>query len=358
MLSFEQEITSAGGIFTFDPTSWGGNSAAINLTSSSNVVLANDCEIVISNLPNTGEVLEIFNSVGANVIDLNGHTFKINGQTIPQWVWNNEFVFLIQNFKNSAIQQLYADIFLGANNNGLDGSVILLDGSTTLDKLEDLASGKIIVGNVSNRPTAVTPTGDVTISNAGVTAIGASKITNSMISGIANIARSKLADGSFNHVLINSNVGVMTSEAQLAASRGGNGDDFSASTGFQTWNAGTASVGAISELITLQVSFESGYAGDFKIQMPYAGTVTEIYAYATKVIAGTDNGTIVPKDNGGTTMTDGTITFTASDPRGTAYTSTPSANNTFVAGDLLTFTTAKTTAGGVVQLSITVTRTS
>ena len=56
-------------------------------------------------------------------------------------------------------------------------------------------------------------------------------------------------------------------------------------------------------------------------------------------------------------MTAGTITFTASDARGTAYTSSPSANNTFSAGELLTLTTAKTTAGGKVLVSIKVTRT-
>lgn len=115
------------------------------------------------------------------------------------------------------------------------------------------------------------------------------------------------------------------------------------------------------ELITLLVSFEAAggtvpSVGDFKIKMPYPGTVSEIYAYAVKAIAATDNGTIVAKNNAGTTMTSGTITYTASDARGTAYTVTPSANNTFVAGDILTFTTAKATAGGLVELSIKVTR--
>jgi len=57
-------------------------------------------------------------------------------------------------------------------------------------------------------------------------------------------------------------------------------------------------------------------------------------------------------------MTSGTITFTASDARGTAYTAIPSANNTFVEGDILTFTTAKTTAGGKVHLSLKFTRNS
>lgn len=115
------------------------------------------------------------------------------------------------------------------------------------------------------------------------------------------------------------------------------------------------------ELITLLVSFEAAggttpSVGDFKIKMPYPGTVSEIYAYAVKAIAATDNGTIVAKNNAGTTMTSGTITYTASDARGTAYTITPSANNTFIAGDILTFTTAKATAGGLVELSIKITR--
>lgn len=110
------------------------------------------------------------------------------------------------------------------------------------------------------------------------------------------------------------------------------------------------------EWLYISGSFETGEVGDYKIKMPYSGTVSEIYAYATKAIAGTDDGTITPKDNGGTTMTAGVITFTASDARGTAYTSTPTANNTFVAGDILTFTHAKTTAGGKVNISVKITR--
>lgn len=57
-----------------------------------------------------------------------------------------------------------------------------------------LADGKIYVGNGSGIGSAVTPTGDVTISNAGVTAIGALKVTNAMLAGA--IDASKIADGS------------------------------------------------------------------------------------------------------------------------------------------------------------------
>lgn len=111
------------------------------------------------------------------------------------------------------------------------------------------------------------------------------------------------------------------------------------------------------ELIVVDVSFETSELGDYKIKIPFACTLNEFYARATKTIAGTDNATITPKNNGGTTLTGGTITFTAADAFGTAYTTTPTANNTFVAGDLLTLTTAKTTAGGRSQVSIKVTRT-
>lgn len=44
-----------------------------------------------------------------------------------------------------------------------------------------LVDGKVLVGNASNVAAGVTPSGDVTISNAGVTAIGAKKVLASMI---------------------------------------------------------------------------------------------------------------------------------------------------------------------------------
>lgn len=45
-----------------------------------------------------------------------------------------------------------------------------------------LADGTILVGNAGNVAAAVTPTGDVTITNAGVTAIGADKVLSAMMS--------------------------------------------------------------------------------------------------------------------------------------------------------------------------------
>ena len=48
-----------------------------------------------------------------------------------------------------------------------------------------LTSAHLLVGNVSNVATDVAVTGDVTITNAGVTAIGAGKVTASMMEAVA-----------------------------------------------------------------------------------------------------------------------------------------------------------------------------
>lgn len=48
-------------------------------------------------------------------------------------------------------------------------------------KLAALASGNILVGSAGNVPTSVAMSGDTTISNAGVVAIGAAKVTKAML---------------------------------------------------------------------------------------------------------------------------------------------------------------------------------
>lgn len=59
-----------------------------------------------------------------------------------------------------------------------------------------LADGKLWMGNASNLPIAVTPSGDITWSNAGVTAIGSGVIVNADINSAAAIDGSKLVAAS------------------------------------------------------------------------------------------------------------------------------------------------------------------
>jgi len=80
-------------------------------------------------------------------------------------------------------------------------------------KLASLTSGNIIVGNSSNVPTAVAVTGDVTISNTGVTSIGSEVIVNADISSSAQIAHSKLATMASGNIIVGNSGGGPTSVA-------------------------------------------------------------------------------------------------------------------------------------------------
>lgn len=77
----------------------------------------------------------------------------------------------------------------------------MLAGSIAYTKLAALTGGNIVVGNGSNVATSVAMSGDITINNAGVTAIGSGVVVNADISGSAEIAVSKLANGTARQLL-------------------------------------------------------------------------------------------------------------------------------------------------------------
>lgn len=102
-----------------------------------------------------------------------------------------------------------ANIENGAVTNAKVNAAAAIDFS----KLAALSSGNILVGNVSNVPTSVAVTGDVTLTNAGVTAIGAGVIVNNDINASAAIAFSKLATLTSGNILVGSAGNVPTSVA-------------------------------------------------------------------------------------------------------------------------------------------------
>jgi len=108
--------------------------------------------------------------------------------------------------------------------------------------------------------------------------------------------------------------------------------------------------------ITVPVSFESGEQSENSIIMPFDGTLTSVRYVVTKAIAATDNGTITPLVNGVAT-TPANITLTASTVINTTLDTTITAGNTFTAGQVIKMTTAKTTAGGKLLLTLSFTRT-
>jgi hypothetical protein len=72
----------------------------------------------------------------------------------------------------------------------VDNSKVSATAAIAHTKLANIAAGAVLMGNASNVPTATAVSGDVTITSGGVTAIGAGKVTNTMLAG--SIAASKL----------------------------------------------------------------------------------------------------------------------------------------------------------------------
>ena len=88
--------------------------------------------------------------------------------------------------------------FANATNTGflaltINGSNQLTFNGTPIGATAALTDGHILVGNVSNLPADVAMTGDVTISDTGVTTLGALKVANAQIATLAGIAFTKLA---------------------------------------------------------------------------------------------------------------------------------------------------------------------
>lgn len=129
----------------------------------------------------------------------------------------------------------YADAFHGSGayltnisraglSPGTPNSVVINDGAGVMTDSTYLSAA---LGGTGIDSSALSGVARVT---AGVWGVGGS-IVDADISPTANIQRSKLAPGAPNAVVIDNGAGVMTTEAQLAVSRGGTGQDFSAVVG-------------------------------------------------------------------------------------------------------------------------------
>jgi len=99
-----------------------------------------------------------------------------------------------------------------------DGTIVNGDinasAGIALSKLETSTAGNIIVYNASGVPTAVAETGDVTISDTGVTAIATGVIVNADVNASAAIELSKLATSTAGNIIVYNSSGVPTAVAE------------------------------------------------------------------------------------------------------------------------------------------------
>jgi len=238
-------------------------------------------------------------------IDPDGNTVTILGTLMPDALLDKK-VFIRAFYNGTSWVVIFSETYEAAPALADDAvtTAKILDEAVTVAKMADLARGSVLIGNSSDRPSAIKPgTGEFL-----------------------------LGDGTdFNAV-------GMTGQVVMD-------------------NAGATTIAATPfEGIYRNISLETDFLGDVKIAIPFNCTVEKITAHVDKLIEATDDASLNVKDNSGSSM--GTITATANSSVGTGFTLSPSSNNTFTAGQIMTISTSKTTPGGEVHLSIQVNRTS
>ena len=215
------------------------------------------------------------------------------------------------------------------------------------------ANGNIGIGDGTDY-NSVAITGDITLSSAGVTAIAAGAIVNADVNAAAAIAYSKLAALPSAQILVGSAGNVATAVAM-------SGDVAISNTGVTTIQAASVDVAMLSgtltkEVFVIPVSFQAGEQANNSFVIPFDGTIDDLTSYVTLALAATDDATITAQI-GGVAVTNGQITLNASSALNTSDSATPTALNVFAAGDRIDLVGAKTTAGGKALVSVTVTRT-
>ena len=190
---------------------------------------------------------------------------------------------------------------------GTTGSILAYNASGDIEEVDMATDGKLLIGVTAGKGyTTAVLSGDATISTAGALTIANNAITTAKILD-ANVTTAKIDDAA-------------VTPAKMSA-------------------------GARKSSIAIPVYFDTaGEIGVLKYTMCFDCTVDAIHATVTKAAA-TDTATAIFKDHGGTVLTGSQIDITTGLVLGNIVTTTPTANNTFLAGEQITIETSKTTAG-------------
>ena len=166
--------------------------------------------------------------------------------------------------------------------------VTIGDGSVALTKLENLTSTYMIVGSSAAVPTARAITGDVTVSNTGVTAIGALKVLETMLSAVSKRKTVKTpvqnidngAGTTYDYVVMVPSCGIEITEVRIVYDEAASGTAAAAN-----WSVGTTAVTG-TEVVNAQALENSKAVGYAKVCTLVEGTVaadTPIFARYTGV---------------------------------------------------------------------------
>jgi len=250
-----------------------------------------------------------------------GNTFSIFGVAVPDELLSSKFIakcvydgaaWVVNILPDFAGTGIIAGKLLAADS---ISTTKIIDDAVTNAKLANISRGSVKVGGASDAPTdldaktsgnilvgdgtdiaSVAVSGDATLSSAGALTISNSAVTTA-----------KIDDGA-------------VTPTKLSAS-------------------------ARKSMVAIPVSFETaGEIGVVKYTMCFDCTVDGIEATVTKPAA-TDTATIIFKDHGGSVLTGSQVDITTGLVLGNIVSTTPTANNTFSAGEQITFETSKPNPG-------------
>lgn len=121
----------------------------------------------------------------------------------------------------ATVTALSGDVTVNSSGVTAIGSGVIVDGdinasaAITHSKLANATAGQVLLGTTTTGVvTATTLSGDVTITGAGVTAIGSGVIVNDDINSSAGIALSKLATSTAGNIIVYNSSGVPTAVAE------------------------------------------------------------------------------------------------------------------------------------------------
>jgi hypothetical protein len=252
-----------------------------------------------------------------------GNTFSIFGQAVPSDMLSSKFVAECI-YDGSAWKVKLLPSFDGLGIIGADrlaaSSVTtakIAKNAVTLAEMAGLAKGNIIYGDAS---------GDPAIVNLG--AVDANLVVGDTTNGVAVVAMSGDATIIKTGALTIANSAVTTAKIADDAVTAAKLDDDSNRT-----------------QVVIPTSFESaGEIGVLEYKICFPCTIEAIHGTVTKTFVST--GTHIFKDDTGTVLTGSQIDMSNALTLGNIVSTTPTANNTFVAGDVIKIETSVSGAVG------------
>ena len=309
-------ISVSAGDFT-SPIAPGDYFLKYRLTGS--VSLSSSLGVVVTGTPVKNTSLT-FHYEGS--ITPSGSVFSILGQSVPDELLSSKFVAeciydgaawkvkLLPSFDGSGI--------IGSHRLASDSvtTTSIADNSVTLAKMAGLAKGNIIYGDAS---------GDPAIVDLG--AVDANLVVGDTTNGVAVVAMSGDATISKAGALTIASNAVTTAKIADDAVTSAKLDDDSNRT-----------------QVVIPTSFETaGEIGVLEYKICFPCTIEAIHGTVTKPF--TSTGTHIFKDDTGTVLTGSQIDMSNALTLGNIVSTTPTANNTFVAGDVIKI---ETSVSGVV----------